>query len=153
LAGPLSGSLSIEHRRWIDVVWTEPAWQRATGFTILGIAAATLLLSLRKRLPRITWGNFGWWRVLHAALGVIGLVTLVAHTGLRLGSNFNRVLMLDFLGLIAVGALAGTVTSLEAQLDVRTARQLRAFWTWSHIVLVWPLPVLLLFHVLSAYYF
>lgn len=153
LLGPLAITGSIEHRRWIDLVWTEPAWQRITGFTILGCAAATLLLSLRKRITAIKWGDFGWWRVLHALLGLAGLVTLVAHTGLRLGSNFNRVLMLDFLGLIAVGALAGTVTSLETQLDVRAARRLRAFWTWSHIVLVWPLPVLLLFHVLSAYYF
>lgn len=153
LTGPLAVGSSLEHRRWIDLVWTEPSWQRATGFTILGISAATLLLSLRKRLSWVKWGDFGWWRVLHAALGVFGLVMLVAHTGLRLGSNFNRVLMLDFLGLIAVGALAGTVTSLEARLDVRAARQLRAFWTWAHVVLVWPLPVLLTFHVLSAYYF
>ncbi|HUG09857.1 MAG TPA: FAD-dependent oxidoreductase [Opitutaceae bacterium] len=153
LRGPFATGTSIELRRWIDIVWTEPAWQRATGFTILGVVAATLLLSLRKRIPRISWGDFGWWRVLHAGLGVLGLVVLVAHTGLRLGNNFNRVLMLDFIALIAVGALAGTVTSLEAKFDVRTARRLRSFWTWSHIVLVWPLPVLLIFHVLSAYYF
>ena len=153
LRGPFVTGASIELRRWIDIVWTEPVWQRATGFTILGVAAATLLLSLRKRIARISWGDFGWWRVLHAGLGVLGLAVLVAHTGLRLGSNFNRVLMLDFIALIAVGALAGTVTSLEARFDIRTARRLRSFWTWSHIVLVWPLPVLLIFHVLSAYYF
>lgn len=151
--GPRAVGRTIEHRRWLDLVWTEPAWQRATGFTILGCAVATLLLSLRKRFPRITWGDFGWWRVLHALLGLAGLLTLVAHTGLRLGSNFNRMLMFDFLGLIAVGALAGTFAALETRFDVRTARRLRSFWNWSHVVLVWPLPALLLFHVLSAYYF
>jgi nitrite reductase (NADH) large subunit len=52
-----------------------------------------------------------------------------------------------------VGALAGAVTSLERRLQPVAAKRLRAFWTGAHIALVWPLPVLVMFHVLMAYYF
>ncbi len=152
-APPITIGLSAEHDpRW-HVFLTDPSWRRVTGFIVLGLASASLLLSLRKRIRRFAWGDFGWWRVLHTALGVACIAGVVVHTGFRLGNNFNRLLMLDFLGLVLLGTLAGAVIALERRLDVLTARRLRTFWTWAHIVLVWPLPVLLLFHIASAYYF
>jgi nitrite reductase (NADH) large subunit len=150
---PLVVGASVEHAPAWHVLFTEPSVRRITGFVVLGLTVASLLLSLRKRIRRLAWGNFGWWRVLHTALGLAGVIGLVAHTGLRLGHNFNRLLMLDFIGLVLLGTCAGAVTALEARLDVLAARRLRTFWTWAHIVMAWPLPVLLTFHVLSAYYF
>jgi len=150
---PLALGRSVEHDPAWHQLLTDPGWRRVTGFTLLGLAAASLALSLRKRIARFAWGDFGWWRVLHTGLGLAGLAGLFLHTGWRLGSNFNRLLMLDFLALALIGALAGSVIALESRLDARSARRLRAGWTWAHIVLTWPLPVLLTFHVLSAYYF
>jgi len=150
---PVIVGQSVEHAAPWEVLFTEPPVRRVTGFVVLGLTVASLLLSLRKRIRRLAWGNFGWWRVLHTALGLAGVAGLVAHTGFRLGENLNRVLMLNFLGLVLLGTCAGAVTALEAKLDVLAARRLRTFWTWAHIVMAWPLPVLLTFHVLSAYYF
>jgi nitrite reductase (NADH) large subunit len=150
---PLSVGESVEFRRAYEVVVGEPLWRQITGFTVAGLAAASLLLSVRKRLRRFALGNFGWWRALHTSLGLAGITVLGLHTGFSLGNNFNRVLMLDFLALVTLGTCAGFVTAAEARLDPRTASRLRSFWTWAHIIAVWPLPALLIFHVIAAYYF
>ncbi len=151
-AGPVPRGQSVEHRAPWEFLLLEPWWRRATGFTVLGCAALSLVLSLRKRVDRLaSLGSFGGWRVLHSVLGLGGLATLLAHTGLSLGDNFNRVLLLDFLGLVALGAAAGLVTSLESRLDPRRALRLRRAYTWAHIVLVWPLPPLVGFHIAVAY--
>jgi nitrite reductase (NADH) large subunit len=139
--------------RKLDVLWRDSFWKQATGFTLLGLALISLLMSLRKRIKRFAWGEFGHWRAVHAVLGTITLLALVSHTGFRLGHNFNLILMTNFLALAGVGALAGAVTSLERRLQPVAAKRLRAFWTGAHIALVWPLPVLVMFHVLMAYYF
>lgn len=139
--------------RKLDFFWREEFWKQATGFTLVGLALVSLLLSLRKRIKKFSWGEFGHWRAVHAALGMLTLLALVSHTGFRLGHNFNFVLMTDFLVLALVGALAGLVTALERRLTAQSAKRLRSFWTGAHIALAWPLPVLVAVHVLTAYYF
>lgn len=151
---PIPVGRSVEHAgRW-EFILLDGFWRQVTGFSVLGCAVLSLLLSLRKRIARLAaLGSFGWWRVAHVTLGLLGVATLVAHTGLRLGDNFNRVLMIDFLALIVLGSGAGVVTALEARLDPRNALRLRRGWTLAHILLVWPLPVLVGFHIFSAYYY
>jgi nitrite reductase (NADH) large subunit len=153
-AQPIAFAESVQSGlRKLDVLWRESFWKQTSGFTLLGLALASLLLSLRKRIKRFTFGEFGHWRAAHAALGALTLVVLVSHTGFRLGHNFNFVLMSNFLALALVGALAGAVAVLERRLEPASAKRLRAFWTGTHIAMAWPLPVLILFHVLMAYYF
>jgi nitrite reductase (NADH) large subunit len=84
---------------------------------------------------------------------MLTLVVLVSHTGFRLGQNLNFVLMTNFLAISLVGALAGGVTALERRLSGPAARRLRSVWTGAHVALTWPLPVLIAFHILAAYYF
>jgi nitrite reductase (NADH) large subunit len=61
-----------------------------------------------------------------------------------------------FLGLNLVGAVTGVVTALESRAAGARAVALRR---WRpriaalHILLLWPLPVLLAFHIISVYYF
>lgn len=139
--------------RKLDILWREDFWKQVTGFTLIGLALISLLLSLRKRIKRFTFGEFGHWRAVHAALGVLSLVALVSHTGFRIGHNFNFILMTNFLALAMVGALAGGVTAWERRLSPAGAKRLRAFWTGTHIAMAWPLPVLVVVHILMAYYF
>jgi nitrite reductase (NADH) large subunit len=154
LAQPIPFADSVQAGlRTLDALWREAFWKQTTGFTLLGLMLISLLMSLRKRIKRFTWGKFGHWRAIHAVLGTITLVVLVSHTGLRLGHNFNFVLLGNFLALAFVGALAGAITSWERRLRPAAAKRLRAFWTGTHIALAWPLPVLIVFHVLMAYYF
>ena len=135
-----------------DVLWRDGFWKQVSGFTVLGLSALILLLSLRKRVRRFTLGGFPAWRVAHAVLGVATLAGLAVHTGGRLGSNMNFALIASFLGLVAVGSAAGGVIALEHRLGAAAAR-LRRTWTWAHILLFWPIPILLVMHVLKTYYF
>jgi nitrite reductase (NADH) large subunit len=151
---PIPFAVSVQdwmHR--IDVLWREEFWKQLTGYTVAGLALVSLGLSLRKRIKAVRWGAFGHWRAVHAALGACTLVALVSHTGLRLGHNMNFILMTNFLALALAGALAGAVVALERRLSGPAGKRLRSCWTAAHIALAWPLPVLVFFHVLAAYYF
>jgi len=77
---------------------------------------------------------------------------LVAHTGLRMGAALNLWLMSSFLLLSVAGVLAGLVIATEGK-PGRLSKSLRAITTTGHILLLWPLPALLGFHILMAYYF
>ena len=135
-----------------DVLWRESLWKQVSGFSILGLSALLLILSLRKRMRRFSFGAFPLWRVVHAVLGALTLVALIAHTGGRLGSNLNFALNAVFLGVVGAGAIASSVIALEHRIGAAAAR-LRRTWTWSHILLFWPLPMLLALHVFKTYYF
>lgn len=153
-APPIAFADSVQEKlHRLDVLWRDGFWKQVTGFTLVGLTLISLVLSLRKRIKRFTLGEFGHWRAVHAALGTISLVALVTHTGFRLGNNFNFVLMLNFVALALVGALAGGVTALERRLSPVAAKRLRSFWTGTHIAMAWPLPVLVVLHVVVAYYF
>jgi nitrite reductase (NADH) large subunit len=43
--------------------------------------------------------------------------------------------------------------SREHVLTPARARRVRAALTWAHILLFWPVPVLLGFHVFKTYYY
>ena len=147
---PYPGTVQISWA-W-DLLWRESFWKQASGFTVLGLSLLALTLSLRKRIRKISFGDFAMWRVAHAVLAVLTLAGLAVHTGGRLGANLNLALMASFLGVIVLGTVAGGVVALEHRLGARAA-QLRRAWTWAHLILFWPVPVLLGMHVFKSYYF
>ena len=150
IAVPYAATVQVPWQ-W-DVLWRENAWKQASGFTVLTLTVLLLVMSLRKRVSRFTLGDFSLWRVAHVVLGALTLAGLAVHTGGRLGSNLNFMLMASFLGVVALGGVAGGVVALEHRLGARAAR-LRRTWLWTHILVAWPIPVLLAFHVLKTYYF
>jgi len=150
---PIPSSDSVQTGLRLESLWYGSMAKQISGFTLVGLALLSLLLSLRKRFRRFTVGEVGHWRALHAVLGVLTLVALVSHTGFRMGENLNFILMTNFLLLALLGACAGAVNGLETRLPGRAARQLRSLWTWGHISLTWPLPVLVTVHALVAYLF
>lgn len=135
-----------------DVVWRENFWKQVSGFTVLGLTVLLLIMSLRKRIRRFTLGDFPLWRIAHVVLGALTLAGLAVHTGGRLGSNLNFLLMAAFLLAIVVGAAAGGLIALEHRLGAGAMR-LRRSGLWTHILIAWPIPVLLGIHVLKSYYF
>jgi nitrite reductase (NADH) large subunit len=135
-----------------DLLWRESAWKQVSGFTTLALTAALAVMSLRKRVRRFTLGAFPAWRVAHVVLGALTLAMLAAHTGGRLGANLNFMLMASFLAVVAFGAVAGGVIALEHRFAGGAAR-LRRNTLWTHILIAWPVPVLLAFHVFKTYYF
>ena len=157
LIGPIDYSDSVfGSRRQIDFIWRDDFWKKVSGYTLLGITVLSLLFSMRKRIKRIRWGQFGNWRMAHGILGAVTLVGVLTHTGLHWGSNLNFWLMFTFIGLNLLGAFTGLVTSLESRVTGGTAlmlRQWRPRLTWLHILLFWPLPLLIAAHVFTIYYY
>jgi nitrite reductase (NADH) large subunit len=142
---PLSDSIQTESV--LDLLFRSSLSRQVTGYTLAGLALIGTLLSLRKRVKRFAgskWaGNYGLWRAAHAILGTAAVAILIAHTGMRLGSNLNLALMICFLGVNVAGAAAAFLVASNS-----------SRWSfWLHLATVWPLPVLLGFHIVSAYYF
>jgi nitrite reductase (NADH) large subunit len=136
-----------------DRLWREDLFKQVSGFTLLGLGVLVSLISVRKRLPRLPLGGFDLWRLLHVALGALAIAVLVAHTGLRTGHELNFWLMATFLGLLAAGGVGGAAVALEHRLPRPLARRARRISLWGHILLIWPLPALLGFHILKGYWY
>jgi len=56
-------SVQIPSYEWL---WTDGYWKQFTGFTLIGLVAVGLVMSLRKHLGWSFLGQFSYWRVLHA---------------------------------------------------------------------------------------
>ena len=123
--------------------------RQASGYAMVALSLAGLVLSLRKRWRRFSWGTVPGHRVAHGALGAAAVVCLWAHTGLRLGERLNRLLMLDVLALALLGGVAALGRSAEP--GAAPARRLLA--DRAHLAVLVPLPILVALHLLGAYYF
>jgi nitrite reductase (NADH) large subunit len=138
--------------RW-DQLWRDGLIKQISGFSLLALGLLVSLISVRKRFSRLSFGSFAHWRVVHAALGTLAVATLIAHTGLRLGHHLNIYLMLSFVGLLLVGGIASGIIGLQHALPRGMAKHARELSLWLHIVFLWPLPVLLGFHIFKTYWF
>jgi nitrite reductase (NADH) large subunit len=135
-----------------DALWRDGSWKQVSGYTLLVLSALASLLAARKRLRSVRFGEFAWWRVIHVGIGVLCLGALLVHTGGRLGSGLNFLLSLFFLAPAFMGVLAGNLIAKEQQLGAGGVAQRRR-WVWLHLLLLWPLPALLAFHVVQGYMF
>lgn len=134
----------------ISDIWTDGLYKQITGFTMLGLVSISLLLSLRKRTHLIEKLSFVSLRNLHTILGTCVLALLLLHTGLNAGSNMNLALISTFLG----ASVLGVFTALGIGISRNQRKQtLRSWLTQLHILITWPLPFLLAFHILSVYWF
>ena len=146
-----------------DTVQDAPAWHRLwtdqdlkqwTGYAVLAFSAIGLVFSLRKRADLARqWGSFDGWRVMHALLGATALAGLAVHTGARLGARLDATLMLCFLGLAALGVVAAGVTAWQHRLPSKAVQHWRRVSSWGHILLSWPVPLLLALHILKSYWY
>ncbi|MEM9586147.1 MAG: FAD-dependent oxidoreductase [Planctomycetota bacterium] len=142
--------------RSIDILWRSDLARQITGFTTVGLTVVGMVFSLRKRTKWFQFGTYGWWRAAHGTLGVAVLAAVAIHTGLRLGENLNFVLGVVFLLTIALGAIAGVLSGIENRVTGGTAlwvRRMRPLLSRWHLWAVWPLPALIVFHVISFYWF
>ena len=58
-----------------------------------------------------------------------------------------------FLTVLLMGASAGLITGLSHMLSPARAHSLQKSWAFLHLMVTWPLPALLIVHVLSVYFF
>lgn len=143
---------------WRNWLWQDDIVGQWTGYGLLAVTMLAVLLGVRKRVrPLRRLGGYDAWRIVHLGLGFLAAVGLFLHTGFRPGENLNLVLFLAFSGSLVAGALAGAATGGDHLLRARgigsAARPPRRLPGWIHILLLWPLPPLLLVHILMVYLF
>jgi len=138
---------------WHEKIWNDKFMKQVTGFSLLGFTAVGLLMSLRKRLNWTWMGQFSTWRFTHLVLGLFCVAGLMLHTGFHFGENLNRWLMLNFLAVTSLGGLAGFAIALTHKLNPSKVKKIRKGLSFIHILVAWPLPLLLIFHIISVYYF
>jgi len=155
-AVPLPTSFDADSVRvWL---WQDNIVKQWSGFILLGLTLAAMVIGLRKRFRFMDkLGSFDSWRLVHLGLGLVTLIGLFAHTGFSIGAGWNRALALCFIAVVLIGAVAGLATGGDHELRARnvgTSRKPpRYIPVWLHIVVMWPLPVLILLHVLASYAF
>jgi len=138
----------------LDMLWTDFLYKQISGYTLAGLTfIGVLLLSIRKRFNIKKLGDLSYWRITHVSLSLLALSVLVIHTGLNPGSNLNFLLLAFFVAVSAIGVASSLVNAFEHQLSPYRVKQWRTYSNRLHIVFSWPLPVLLGFHITSAYYF
>lgn len=145
---------SVQHQWHWDQLWRNQLFKQISGFSILGLFSIGLLLSLRKRFRRFDkWGSFDIWRMIHIALGTTVIAVLIAHTGFRMGNGLNFLLMLSFCLMLIVGSLSSSVIAFEHKIGSAVSTRLRRLSIFGHILLFWPIPVLLAWHILKGYWY
>lgn len=153
---PYPESFDAESLRvWL---WRDNIVRQWTGFILLGFTLAAMFIGLRKRLRSMDkLGAYDGWRLVHLGIGAFAAIGLIVHTGLRPGDNLNFMLFVSFSATLVFGAAAGLATGGDHELRARrigSARKPARRWpTWAHIVMIWPLPLLILAHVLTSYAF
>lgn len=134
-------------------LWFDGFWKQFSGYSLLVFGMAGLLLSLRKRWPAFSIGTTENWRLAHMALGTSALFMLVMHTGLRTGINLNFVLSASFLAMAALGAVTALLGVFHEKSSNSSWQKQISSRGRLHIYLAWPVPILLLFHIVTVYYF
>lgn len=149
---PYAGSVQAAWKP--DWLWRDGLIKQISGFSILGLFALGLVVSLRKRVRRLQHaGRFDYWRLAHLALGVLAIVALLAHTGMRSGHGLNFLLMSSFTAMLIIGSLAAAVIAFEHRIGGALATRLRRQSALLHILLFWPVPLLLGWHIFKTYWF
>lgn len=149
-------------------------YKQVTGFTALGLVLLEVMLTARKRsrgwIGKISLpGSMLLWRSVHIFVGV-GLVGMVlVHTLGANGLNFNAVFLWVFFAT-TLTALVGVVTETGILESTRSyfgrlpgsskpltkgplIRSLRGIWLASHIFFVCMFMVMLVGHIILAYYY
>ncbi|WP_415885866.1 FAD-dependent oxidoreductase [Neptuniibacter sp. QD72_48] len=146
-------STSVQDSMRLDLFWNDGFYKQVTGFTLLGLTVVGLLMSLKKRSKALKLGSYKLWRSLHTILALLCLVILLAHTGFNSGQALNQWLLINFLLLAGLGIVISLAIGMQHKLSFNVGQQLRSIGFWGHLLLSWPLPALLSFHILSVYYF
>ncbi len=153
ISPPISYAASVRSFS-LDFIWSDFIYKQITGYTLAGITLLSIIgFSLRKRIARFDIGKLGFWRNMHTIMGLVALLILVLHTGLNTGSNLSFYLLTSFILASIVGAVSAYIVANEHKYSPLNAKRWRMLVNRAHIIAVWPMPVLLGFHITSAYYF
>lgn len=130
---------------------TDFTWKQVTGYSMTVLALLSVLMTVRKRSSWLQKLDFRGLRVVHVISATAALAVLVAHTGFHKGHHLNLWLFWSFLLASLSGSFVGVVTGAEAQLPL-VVRSWKRPLTFVHILCLWPLPLLIAFHIVAVYW-
>ncbi|NER23162.1 MAG: hypothetical protein F6J96_21170 [Symploca sp. SIO1C2] len=158
----------------------ENLYKQITGYVSLFFVLLEMILVARKRgngwkIKVKVPGSLTFWRSLHIIVGIVLLATTLIHTVGSQGLNFNAIFLWVFFGVV-LSALVGAVAEvgiLESPQRVFSLagmkadglnqkklipkgvliRNLRLIWLNTHIFLVSAFFVMLIIHIIIAYYY
>ncbi len=136
-----------------DQLWSDGLLKQISGYSMVAFVFCGLLLSLRRRIKRFQLGRYATWRYSHAIFGVLGVFMLAVHSGLRLGHNVNFLLASCYLAIVLSGSITALFLTSPIVVTRSLGERLRRALVWMHILLIWPFPILLTFHIVAGYYF
>jgi len=131
--------------------WRDAGFKQFSGYTLVAAMALSLLITWRKRARGARAGDTSSWRIAHVALAALAGMVLLAHTGGRVGVNLNLALSATFLTALLLGAVSALAVAREHK--GMGAVRVRRRMVWVHLAFTWPLPALLVAHILKAYFF
>ena len=139
----------------LERLWGDGAWQEWSGYVLLGLSIVGFAAASLRRVEFVArLGDQNWWRVVHVGLGMSCVLLLFAHTGFRLGSNLNAVLMGCYIVALISGASAGVLMGGATQLrrlGFAHVGKLSRLPMRVHIIALGALPALLIVHLLIVY--
>lgn len=138
---------------FFELLWFDGLWQQWSGYALLGLSGAGFMTAtLRKWRPAARMGGSKWWRFTHVVIGICCALVLFVHTGFRMGENLNAALMLSYLVMLMFGALAGISINGASQLRrIGVSPKPLYFLMKLHVIALYPLPALLIIHILIVY--
>jgi nitrite reductase (NADH) large subunit len=137
----------------VEALTLNGVWKQVSGYLLVAVCLLSLGISLRKRWKRFQVSDVPLFRAVHGVVAAASLVLFFSHTGFRVGSGLNFVLSAGFLVAMIVGAVTGAVFALSDRWSALAARDRRLRVSWVHILVLWPLPILIALHVLMVYYY
>ena len=152
-ASPIGYPQSVQTGWHLSELWLDSFAKQVSGFTLLGMSVVLLVLSLRKRIKKVSYGKYDSWRIFHALFGTLAIVVLLLHTGFSFGEQLNFLLMMSFIGVVVIGGCLGLLTSYSARKPTLSIEKWKRYLTWGHLVFFWPMPAFLGFHIVASYYF
>jgi len=157
LASPeISVEKSFQSKRIFHMFWYEGFWKQTSGYILLSMTALGLLFSLSKR-TELSWLKHKKekLRQIHIGNGIVLCTILIWHTGFRFGENISFLLMSSMVLGIISGSVSEIVNKKKHLIELVSGFQspvnLGRLLFWVHVLVLWPLPVLIIFHILSVY--
>lgn len=146
----LPGTVQTATTAWQTLI-TDDFWKQVSGYSLLTLVVSSLVISVRKRTSYLQRFRFTSMRVIHVGMATAALAVLIAHTGFHRGSDLNFILFCAFIIASLTGSVVGLMAGTESQLP-QALRSFRRPLTLIHILCLWPLPVLVTFHIVSIYW-
>ncbi len=149
---PFSESVQTELFK-LEAYWKETEWKQISGFSLLGTILVSLFMSLRKRLQWFKKFKFQILRAIHALLALIAIAVFALHSGLRFGTGLNMFLNVLFVLSCVAGAFSGLSVAFESYKTSPFSKSLKGSVVLVHILGTWMFPAMLVFHILTSYYY